>query len=203
MEANTRQWQVQYLLFYHSSKPMRQSCSLFLPHKHHHQACDNRNPDRPVFFVTEDQEFGALRKFEANGNGWDSLHRDGRTTYLRILNESTYEWTTNLALARMSAATYYRNAEGIIYHEGLLYFTAKKTHTLFILDLQTMTYQSEYTGALFHGQGSFNAQPDQIFLGNYKRWIYFTEVSHTQLSFEYCVLAHVSLNLKIHAYQIQ
>ena len=77
------------------------------------QACDNRNPNRPVFFVTEDQEFGALRKFEANGNGWDSLHRAGRTTFLRILNNSTFEFTSNLALARLSAATYDRNAEGI------------------------------------------------------------------------------------------
>lgn len=129
-----------------------------------------------MFFTTEDHEFGALRRFEADGKGWDSLHSGGNTTFLLILDNKNYEWTTDEFTARNSAATYYRNAEGIVYHEGLLYFTAKKTHTLFILDLQNLTYESEYTGAMFTGKGSFNAQPDQIFLGNYKRWIYFSEV---------------------------
>ena len=73
------------------------------------------------------------------------------------------------------AAVYYKNSEGIIYHEGLLYFAAKKTQTLLILDLEKMTYVTERTGAQFTGKGSFNAQPDQIVLGNYKRWIYFSE----------------------------
>jgi len=138
-------------------------------------ACDNRRPDRPIFFTTEDHEFGALRKFVAEGNGWDALHNGGSTTFLRILDESTFEWTSNESAASISAATYYRNAEGVIYHEGLLYFTAKKTRTLFILNLEKMTYESEKTGLQFSGKGSFNAQPDQIVLGNYKRWIYFTE----------------------------
>ncbi|KAL7531002.1 hypothetical protein ACHAXR_003797, partial [Thalassiosira sp. AJA248-18] len=131
-------------------------------------ACDNRNPLRPIFFTTEDHKFGALRRFEANGNGWDALHRNGQTLFLRIIDGSNYEWTNDEIAARNSAATYYRNAEGITYHEGILYFTAKKTKTLFILDLQNMTYESEVTGGQFVGKGSFNAQPDQIFLGNYK-----------------------------------
>ncbi|KAL7535205.1 hypothetical protein ACHAXR_006337, partial [Thalassiosira sp. AJA248-18] len=129
----------------------------------------------PIFFTTEDHKFGALRRFEANGNGWDALHRTGRTSFLRIIDGSNYEWTDDESAARNSAATYYRNAEGISYHEGILYFTAKETKTLFILDLQNMTYESELTGGQFAGKGSFNAQPDQIFLGNYKRWIYFAE----------------------------
>ena len=137
--------------------------------------CDNRQPDRPVFFTTEDDEFGALRRFEADGSGWDALHQGGSTTYLHILDESTYEWTTEEEDARSSAASYYRNAEGIVYHEGLLHFTAKETQTLFILDLENMTYEKEQTGSQFEGKGGFNAQPDQIVLGNYKEWIYFTE----------------------------
>ena len=44
-----------------------------------------------------------------------------------------------------------------------------------ILDLQKMTYVTERTGSNFGGKGSFNAQPDQIILENYKRWIYFSE----------------------------
>lgn len=139
------------------------------------QTVDNRNPDRPIFFTTEDQEFGALRRFEADSNGWDSLHQGGTTTFLRIIDGSRYEWTADENAARNSAAIYYKNAEGIIYHEGLLYFAAKKTQTLFMLDLQSMTYESEMTGLQFEGKGSFNAQPDQIVLGSYKRWIYFSE----------------------------
>lgn len=138
-------------------------------------ACDNRNPARPIFFTTEDHEYGALRRFEADTNGWDSLHTGGKTTFLRIIDDINYEWTDDESWARNSASAYYRNSEGVSYHDGKLYFAAKKTHTLFILDLQKMTYEAEYTGALFTGQGSFNAQPDQLFLGNYKRWIYFTE----------------------------
>jgi hypothetical protein len=103
------------------------------------------------------------------------LHQGGTTTYLRILDESTYEWTTNEEDARSSAASYYGNSEGIVYHEGLLYFVAKTSSTLFILDLQYMTYDAEQTGSQFEGMGGFNAQPDQIVLGNYKEWIYFTE----------------------------
>ena len=103
------------------------------------------------------------------------MHQGGTTTYLHILDESTYEWTTNEEDARSSAASYYRNSEGIVYHDGLLYFVAKETATLFILDLENMTYEKETTGSQFEGKGGFNAQPDQIVLGNYKEWIYFTE----------------------------
>ena len=88
------------------------------------------------------------------------MHQGGTTTYLHILDESTYEWTTNEEDARSSAASYYRNSEGIVYHDGLLYFAAKETATLFILDLENMTHEKEQTGS--------NAQPDQIVLGNYK-----------------------------------
>jgi hypothetical protein len=103
------------------------------------------------------------------------LHEGGTTTYLHILDESTYEWTTNEEDARSSAESYYRNSEGIVYHDGLLYFAAKETETLFILHLENMTYEKEQTGSQFEGKGGFNAQPDQIVLGNYKEWIYFTE----------------------------
>ena len=139
------------------------------------QTVDNRKPNRPIFFTTEDSSDGALRRFEADGNGWDSLHQGGRTTFLRILDSTRFEWTTNESAARSSAAQYYGNSEGIIYHDGLLYFAAKTTHKLLILDLQKMTYVTELTGSKFEGKGSFNAQPDQIILENYKRWIYFSE----------------------------
>ena len=118
----------------------------------------------------------ALRRFEADhGNGWDALHEGGKHTYLEILDESTYVWTTNLTEAKQSARTYYKNAEGIVYHDGLLYFATKEAQSLFIVNLQDGTYTKESTGLQFAGQGSFNAQPDQVILSNYKRWIYFSE----------------------------
>ena len=128
-----------------------------------------------MFFTTEDSSDGALRRFIADGNGWDSLHKGGVTTFLRIIDSTRFEWTRDEAAARASAELYYGNAEGIIYHEGLLYFAAKKIRTLLILDLENMTYETEITGAQLEGKGTFNAQPDQIVFENYKRWIYFSE----------------------------
>ena len=94
------------------------------------------------------------------------MHQGGTTTYLHILDELT-EWTTNEEDARSSATSYYRISEGIVYHNGLLYFAAEETATLFILDLENMTYEKEQTGSQFEGKGGFNAQPDQIVRGNY------------------------------------
>jgi secreted PhoX family phosphatase len=47
-------------------------------------AVDNRDAANPVFFTTEDNSRGELRRFVADGNGWDALHVGGRTTYLKF-----------------------------------------------------------------------------------------------------------------------
>ena len=60
-----------------------------------------------------------------------------------------------------SAAQYFGNAEGIVFHDGKVYFMVKKIRTLLILDLELMTYETELTGAQFEGKGTFNAQPYQ------------------------------------------
>jgi len=140
-------------------------------------AVDNTNKNKPVFFVTEDESDGELRRFEADGNGWDALHVGGRTTYLEFLDGNRFQWTTSLIAGENSAASYYPNAEGIIYHNSTLYFVAKVTRTLFILDLNDMTYTSEQTGSSWVGQGSFNSQPDQIIESDLdkRKYIYFTE----------------------------
>jgi hypothetical protein len=140
-------------------------------------AVDNRNPDKPIFFTTEDVRFGELRRFEAGGNGWDALHVGGRTTYLQFLSGNRFRWTTNLSAGENSAANYYPNAEGIVCHNSTLYFVAKSTRTLFILDLNDMTYTSERTGSNHVGLGSFNSQPDQIIESDLdkRKYIYFTE----------------------------
>ena len=101
-------------------------------------AVDNTNTTNPIFFTTEDHQEGAMRRFIANGRGWDALHSDGDESFLRIIDDNTYEWTTDEGAARESASKYYRNSEGISYHEGKLYFMAKKDHKLIILDLDNM-----------------------------------------------------------------
>jgi len=140
-------------------------------------AVDYTNTSKPVFFITEDKTYGELRRFEADGNGWDALHVGGRTTYLQFLSGNRFRWTTSLSAGKNSAASYYPNAEGIIYHNSTLYFVAKVTRTLFILDLNDMTYTSERTGSSWVGQGAFNSQPDQIIESDLdkRKFIYFTE----------------------------
>lgn len=139
-------------------------------------AVDNRDPMRPVFFTTEDDEEGALRRFVADGSGWDALHSNPlEYNYLNILGGNTFEWTDDLDVGRASAKKYFPNTEGIQVHEGKVYFMAKKLQRLLILDLETRTYTTEGTGKKFYGEGSFGDQPDQNLFGPTRKYIYFTE----------------------------
>ena len=83
-------------------------------------AVDNSDPAAPIFFVTEDAEYGALRRYRANGTGWDALHQEdvGSFDYLEFLDDNTFHWTTNLGRARNSQAEHFRNVEGIDYFDG-------------------------------------------------------------------------------------
>jgi hypothetical protein len=138
---------------------------------------DNTNPYKPIFFLTEDHASGALRRFIADGNGWDSLHVGGTITFLYFYGDGNFDWTADEGLGRQSAAQYYPETEGISYHDGQLYFVTKTRKTLFILDLTNMTYKQETVGGdLLSGRGSFNSQPDQIVFANIKKkYLYFTE----------------------------
>lgn len=138
-------------------------------------AVDNRNPDSPVFFTTEDHEEGAMRRFVADGSGWDALHSNGDTTFLNILGDGEFEWTDDEDDGRDSASEYFPNTEGVQFHDGKLYFMAKKIQRLIILDLDNMTYETEGTGKKFYGEGSFGDQPDQNFFGPTQKLMYFTE----------------------------
>jgi hypothetical protein len=146
-------------------------------------AVDNSNVLNPVFFTTEDNSKGELRRFVADGNGWDSLHEGGVTTYLEFLDGNNFQWTSSLSAGEKSASKHYPNSEGIAYHNSTLYFVSKTIKTIFMLDLTDMTYTSERTGSNFHGQGSFNAQPDQIIKSVHdhddRKYIYFTEEGNT------------------------
>ena len=110
-------------------------------------AVDNTNQDKPIFFVTEDSSDGELRRFEADGNGWNALHVGGQTTYLQFLDGGRFQWTSSLSAGQDSASSYYPNTEGITYHNNTLYFVSKVLMRLFILDLKGMTYTSEQTGS--------------------------------------------------------
>jgi len=138
-------------------------------------AVDNTNPDKPVFYITEDHKYGALRRFVANGQGWDALHQDGDTSFLHIQDDETFEWTTDQALAMSSAHKYYMNSEGISFHEGRLYVMAKVERKMVVLDLETMTYTTEITGKKLYGAGQFTNQPDQVIVGPSRKFLYFTE----------------------------
>jgi len=109
-------------------------------------AVDNRVPENPVFFVTEDRLYPVLRRFVANGNGWGALASEGTTTFLRLLDGSRYEWTADEEAARANGHKYFPNSEGISYHDGKLYFMPKEQRRIIILDLDGNTYEVEYTG---------------------------------------------------------
>ena len=140
-------------------------------------AVDNTNQDKPIFFVTEDSSDGELRRFEADGNGWNALHVGGQTTYLQFLDGGRFQWTSSLSAGENSASSYYPKTEGITYHNNTLYFVSKVLKRLFILDLKDMTYTSEQTGSSHVGMGDFNSQPDQIIPNDMdkRKYIYFTE----------------------------
>ena len=83
-------------------------------------AVDNSNPTKPIFFLTEDAEYGALRRYgPKNATGWDTLHTNrGLFDYLEFLDDEKFQWTTDIQSARQSQKKYYRNVEGIDYFDG-------------------------------------------------------------------------------------
>jgi len=138
-------------------------------------ACDDRVYDQPVFYTTEDEEDGALRRFVAQQHGWDALHSDGETSFLNILDGNKFEWTTDEGVGRNSAKKYFPKTEGIQVHEGKVYFMSKEFQRMIILDLENFTYTTESTGKKFYGEGSFGGQPDQNMFGPSRKYLYFTE----------------------------
>lgn len=130
-------------------------------------ATDDRNLTDPVFFITEDTRDGALRRFRPTPGtelGWDMLHGGGELDYLELLpNSSTFKWTSSLETGRLSADMYFRNLEGCVFHDGILYLAAKRESELFRLDLDQGTYTSQSTtSANIVGGGKFTDRPDQI-----------------------------------------
>ena len=146
-------------------------------------ACDNRNPSRPVFYLTNDSERGELRQYkprkvvQRDTDKWSVLSTPGDTTYL-VLDPSkkTFSWTTNKEKGKLSAKNHFRNVEGIDFRAGNLYFVSKKLEKLFILDLDRKRYNVESIRG-----GKFDGAPDQLqrILGSSTKsensLLYFTE----------------------------
>ena len=141
-------------------------------------AVDNRDPSRPIFFVSEDADYGALRRYTGRGpSGWDYLHRaGGDTQFLEFLPGNRFRWTYNEQASRNSQFDYYPKVEGIdCDNDGHLYFVSKKVKLLYKLDLDGGTYKVFRTNEALEGQGSFADTPDNIDWGNEGNFLYFTE----------------------------
>jgi len=139
-------------------------------------ACDDRNPLQPIFYVTEDNEFGALRKFipVKGPAGWDTLNGPGTTEYLVFLDDKTFTWRRRDNPARTSQSIYYPNVEGIDFKDGILYFVSKRRLMLYALDLDNNTYTMAPTNEALLGGGEFKNSPDQL-IRNEGDFLYFTE----------------------------
>ncbi len=139
-------------------------------------ACDDRNPLQPIFYVTEDDEFGALRKFiPAEGPAdWDTLNGPGTTEYLVFLDDRTFTWRRRDNAARTSQSIYYPNVEGVDFKDGILYFVSKRRLMLYALDLDNNTYTTSPTNEALLGGGEFKHSPDQL-IRNEGDYLYFTE----------------------------
>jgi hypothetical protein len=122
---------------------------------------DIRDTTAPHFFVTEDWRFGPLRRFTPTNPNWKDpwtmLHGSGTLEWLILRNDGTYYWTTDLEEARKQTEDYYRNSEGMDVFGNKLYFVSKVQKEMFILNLDTLTYEKFST--IF---GLFDGQPDQM-----------------------------------------
>jgi len=129
------------------------------------------------FFVTEDIENGALRRFIPDSVDWDDpwniLLGSGTTTYL-VLNPElgTFSWTEDKRIGEESASNHFPFSEGIDCADGFLYFISKSLKKLYVLSLRDSTYISQTTQ-----HGAFDGQPDQVkrLLKSRDELLFFTE----------------------------
>ena len=138
-------------------------------------AYDARNKLKPTFYVTHDSSSGSLVRFtpnptvvanaEASKDYSKVLTTMGTLHWLMLSPSSgsasatsgTFEWTTNRSDADANARAFYRNSEGIDIRNGRVYFVAKASKSLYILDLDAGTYVRSSTQS-----GAFDGQPDQV-----------------------------------------
>jgi len=138
-------------------------------------AYDARDRLNPTFYVTNDISNGGLVKFtpdqivvetaEDTGDYSNMLTTAGTLKWLKLAptggaasaTSGTFEWTLNRDDADQNAYEYYKSSEGIDIRDGILYMTTKISKSLFILDLDNLSYIRSSTTS-----GSFEGQPDQV-----------------------------------------
>eukprot|EP00978_Attheya_sp_CCMP212_P020161 scaffold57308_cov55-Attheya_sp.AAC.2 len=141
-------------------------------------AYDDRIQSDPVFFITEDEEDGALRRIRPKQHidvGPDILHGNGtdiERTYLIFVSNDTFQWTTDLARGRASAKTHFPNCEGIDRRDNILYFVSKLMKQLYTLDLESMKYKIQSTKK---SNSIFGNGPDNLHAMGNSDLLYFTE----------------------------
>ena len=135
-------------------------------------AYDARDRSSTSYYVTEDTEDGALRRYRPPKNSalnWDLLHdaSSGTLDYLEFVSNTKFRWTTSLSKGRASAQDYYPNSEGIAIQNGKLHFVSKVNKQLLTLDLDNLTYTTVSTKtSTLPGGGTFGDQPDHVILTN-------------------------------------
>jgi hypothetical protein len=155
-------------------------------------AYDDRDKKAPRFFVTEDMSNGPTLRWTPDPDSfdwdkpWDILTGNGTLDYLLLkptIPEAdnytdgatgTFEWTSNLTLARKNANLYAQGTEGIDRKDNFLYFVCKTEQLFYILDLDQMTFVMYPTEV-----GLFDGEPDQVqrLVNDTQDILYFSEES--------------------------
>lgn len=138
-------------------------------------AYDARDRLNPTFYVTNDASSGGIVQFTPNasvvaeaeqtGDYSKVLTTMGSLKYLKLsplgnsasATSGTFEWISDRSAANSNAASFYPYNEGIDIRNGFVYITCKTIKSLFILDLDNLTYIRSSTV-----NGAFDGQPDQV-----------------------------------------
>lgn len=131
-------------------------------------AFDIRNLQVPRFFLSEDDDEGALRRWTPTivnygMDPWHMLHGEGLTDFLFLepsdvdAQGGTFRWVTDENEARDNAKSYYKWSEGIEVDPPFLYLVTKQNFRLYKINLDDMTYSYASTKG-----GLFDGEPDQI-----------------------------------------
>jgi uncharacterized protein len=128
---------------------------------------DVRDMNNPQYFLTEDDYYGPLRRWQPTNPDWSEpwgvLLGNGTTDYLVLLPDQNnhthgfFTWVDNKRKAKRNAGQYYPNSEGMAVYENTLYFVCKRFSHLFELDLDKMTYKRYSTQS-----ADFDGTPDTI-----------------------------------------
>lgn len=121
----------------------------------------------PTFYTTRDHNHGIVTRFTPDERGiacyqqtndydrWCTLEY-GTIDYLHLTEEGIVEFTDDLTQVDDN---FHPNVEGIDIDNGVLYFTAKIDRLLYVVNMWTLEYETEYTSTNF---GEIGFEPDQV-----------------------------------------